>query len=96
MHVGILCMHVGILCTNVGIMCMNVGMVCSMNVIDMLEMLCMLNFTQITPHSYNTDYYTKVIPALTLCFHPDAACRSIILSILMRTHGYSFDKLHVN
>ena len=50
LHVGILCMHVGILCLHVGILCMDVGTVCLMNAIDMLEMLCMLNLTQITPH----------------------------------------------
>ena len=33
-----------------GILCMHVGIVCSMNAIDMLEILCMLNLTQITPH----------------------------------------------
>ena len=38
------------LCMNVGILCMHVDMVCPMNAIDMLEMLCMLNLTQITPH----------------------------------------------
>ena len=39
-----------ILCLHDGILCMNVGMVCSMNAIDMLEMLCMLNLTN-HPHS---------------------------------------------
>ena len=32
-------------------LCMHVGMVCPVNAIDMLEMLCMLNLTQITPHN---------------------------------------------
>ena len=30
---------------------MHVGMVCPVNAIDMLEMLCMLHLTQITPHN---------------------------------------------
>ena len=36
------------LCMHVGILCMHVGMVSSMNAIDMLGKLCMLNLTQIT------------------------------------------------
>ena len=44
-----LCLHDGMLCMNVGILCMYVGMVCSMNAIGMLEKLCMLNLTHITP-----------------------------------------------
>ena len=48
MHDDILCLHDGMLCMNVGILCMHVGMFCS--AIDMLEILCMLNLTQIIPH----------------------------------------------
>ena len=51
MHVGIVCLHVGILCMHVGILCLHVGMVCPMNAIVILEMLCMLNLTQFTPHT---------------------------------------------
>ena len=49
LHNGMLCMSIGILCMHVGILCMHVGLVCSMDA--MLETLCMLNLTQITPHT---------------------------------------------
>ena len=51
MHVGMLWINIGMLCMHVGILCMNVGMVCSMNAIDMLEILSMLNLTDLPlPH----------------------------------------------
>ena len=50
MSIGMLCMNIGMLCMNIGMLCMHVGIVSSINAIDMLEILCMLNLTQITPH----------------------------------------------
>jgi len=50
---GKLCMHDGILCMHDGILCMHDGMLDPKNAIDMLKMLCTLNFTQFTPHSIN-------------------------------------------
>ena len=37
-----------------GILCIHVDMVCSMNAIDMLEILCMLNLTRIILHTVST------------------------------------------
>ena len=51
MNIGMLCMNIGMLCMNIGMLCMHVGIVSSINAIDMLEILCMLNLTQITPHN---------------------------------------------
>ena len=57
MNIGMLCMNTDMLCMNIGMLrmnidmlCMHVGIVSSINAIDMLEILCMLNLTQITPH----------------------------------------------
>ena len=50
-----------LVCMHVVMLLMHVGMVHSMNVIDVLEMLCMLNLTQITHGSMltiiNSPYY---------------------------------------
>ena len=50
MNIGMLCMNIDMLCMNIGMLCMHVGIVSSINAIGMLEILCMLNLTQITPH----------------------------------------------
>ena len=52
MNIGMLCMNIGMLCMNIDMLCMHVGIVSSINAIDMLEILCMLNLTQITPHIF--------------------------------------------
>ena len=52
MNIGMLCMNTDMLCMNIDMLCMHVGIVSSINAIDMLEILCMLNLTQITPHNY--------------------------------------------
>ena len=38
---------------------MHVDMVCSMDAMDILEMMCMLNSTQITPHRAGSGFKTK-------------------------------------
>ena len=45
-----LCMNIGMLCMNIGMLCMHVGIVSSINAIDMLEILCMLNLTHHPPY----------------------------------------------
>ena len=63
MHVGMLWINIGMLCMHVGILCMNVGMVCSMNAIDMLEILCMLNLTDLPlPHMTDVKHCTSRPP----------------------------------
>ena len=65
MNIDMLCMNTDMLCMNIDMLCMHVGIVSSMNAIDMSEILCMLNLTQITPHIYNlSDDYC--IPCLTV------------------------------
>ena len=39
----------------------DVGMVSAMNARDMLEMLCMLNLIQFTPHNYFTIQYYSIL-----------------------------------
>ena len=48
MNIDMLRMNIDMLCRNIGMLCMYVGIVSSINAIDMLEILCMLNLTQIT------------------------------------------------
>jgi len=50
MHDGKLCMHDGKLCMHDGKLCMHDGMFDPKNAIDMLEMLCTVNLTQLTPN----------------------------------------------
>ena len=59
MNTGMLCMNTGMLCMNIDMLCMHVGIVSSINAIDMLEILCMLNLTQITPHSVTASLVHK-------------------------------------
>ena len=64
MNIGMLCMNIGMLCMNIDMLCMHVGIVSSINAINMLEILCMLNLTQITPHraAHSSVSRTKLLP----------------------------------
>ena len=54
------------LCMHTGMFCLDVVVICPMNVIDMLEMLCTLNLTQIIPpHPPLHSQYTY--PPLLIC-----------------------------
>ena len=78
MNIDMLRMNIDMLCMNIGMLCMHVGIVSSINAIDMLEILCMLNLTQITPHSItvSTDSFVHV-------FH----VRRCLLQYPQVTHG---------
>ena len=69
MNIGMLCMNIGMLCMNTDMLCMHVGIVSSINAIDMLEILCMLNLTQITPHMNLLIYNIWVCPFLKAWSH---------------------------